>query len=343
VNSTIITPDESCTAPWTLRAYDALPGNALWTGIGLTVGLLLVFFAGRLLVGGSTTSTPNELWVATIHILLIGYNASAYAYLLMTARKTTQELSPVAGHNPQWQMIVERAGKYPAWVLPLVGAASYLVFGVVATNVTTTAGDNPWDWQSWNYDIWWHRATTVLFVWWLGCLCHVMVVESARLSHLSEDIEPVDLLDLGPYQPLIRQGLTNALLVIGVVSIMSLFLVESRYGPALLGFWIMFAVLAWTGLMLPLRGIRRKIRTAKEQQLAWCQQTLKIARDELQSGSGGRQSISEIMAYRSMIENTRNWPFDNPTLVRFSLYIMIPLGSWMGGAIVERGLDIFLS
>ena len=95
--------------------------------------------------------------------------------------------------------------------------------------------------------------------------------------------------------------------------------------------------------MLPLSGIRKKIRAAKDRELDWCRRTLKIARDEMKSGAGEQQSIAEIVAYRSMIEKIRNWPFDNPTLVRFTLYIMIPLVSWLGGAFVERGLNIFLS
>jgi hypothetical protein len=131
--------------------------------------------------------------------------------------------------------------------------------------------------------------------------------------------------------------------VIGMVSVMSLLGVESRYGPVLVGFWIMFIMLAWIGMMLPLRGIRKKIRVAKDQELDWCRQSLRVSRDALKSGAGKQQSIAEIMAYRTMIENIRNWPFDNPTLVRFTLYLLIPLGSWLGGAFVERGLDFFLS
>ena len=341
-NNTANVP-RSYTTPLTLRVYDALPGNPIWIGIGFAIGLLLLFFVGRVLVEGGDNSTPDELRVAIIHILLTAYSASAYAYLLMTARKTTHDLSLVARHAPQWQTIVDRAGKHSRWILLLVGAASYLVVGVAVTNATTPAPVNPWDWQDWNYDLYWHRATTVLFMWWIGCFNYAIVVESARLSHLSDDIESLDLLELLPYQPLIRQGLTNALLVIGLVSVISLLGVESRYGPMLVAFWIMFVGLAWIGLMLPLRGIRRKIRVAKDQELDWCSQTLKVARDELKSGAGQQQSISEITAYRSMIENIRNWPFDNPTLVRFTLYLMIPLGSWLGGAFVERGLDLFLS
>jgi hypothetical protein len=160
---------------------------------------------------------------------------------------------------------------------------------------------------------------------------------------LSEDIEFLDLLDLRPYQPLIRQGLTNALLVFGMVSVLSLLGVESRYGPLLAGSWMTFILVAWIGMMLPLRGIRRKIRAAKKQEIDWCRQRLKISRDALKSGAFEQQSISEIMAYRTIIENIRNWPFDSPTLIRFTLYLLIPVGSWLGGALVERGLDFILS
>jgi hypothetical protein len=118
-------------------------------------------------------------------------------------------------------------------------------------------------------------------------------------------------------------------------------MVESRYGPMLVAAWISSVIFAWIGLMVPLRGIRRKIREAKHAELDWCRQTLKRARDELKSGAGEARSIGEIIAYRSMIEDIRNWPFDNPTLTRFALYLLIPLGSWFGGAFVERGLDLF--
>jgi hypothetical protein len=343
MNSNTTALAKSYTTPWTLRAYDALPGNPIWIGIVFTIGLLLIFFVGRALVDGAEYSTPDDLRVAITQILMTAYSASAYAYLLMSARRTTHDLSPVARNVPHWQTIVDRAGKHPRWILLLVGAASFLIVGVAVTNATTLEPANPWEWRNWSYDIYWHRATTVLFVWWIGCFCYVTVAESARLSHLSDDIDTPDLLEMLPYQPLIRQGLTNALLVIGMVSVLSLLGVESRYGPVLVGFWITFIMLAWIGMMLPLRGIRKKIRAAKDQELDWCRQSLKVSRDTLKSGAGEQQSISEIMAYRTMIENIRNWPFDNPTLVRFALYLLIPLGSWLGGAFVERGLDFFLS
>lgn len=335
--------DRSYTTPWTLRVYEAIPGSIISKGIGFTIILLLIYFAGRVFFDGGNNSTPDDLRVAVTQILITTYSATAYAYLLMTGRRTTRELTPVAQHIPQWQAIKERAGKHPWWILFLVGMASVLIVGVPITNATTPAPVDPWAWKNWNYDIWWHRTTMLFFVWWIGCFNHITVVESARLSRLSDGFNSLDLLDLDPYRPLVRQGLSNALVVIGMISVMSLLGVESRYGYVLAGLWLLFVLLAWTGLMLPLRGIRRQISLAKAQELQWCKQALRTARDEMKTGAESQQSITEITSYKALVEGIRNWPFDNPTLVRFTLYLLIPLGSWLGGAVVERSLDFFLS
>ncbi len=331
------------TTPWTLRAYDALPGSPIAIGAVFAIGLLGIFFAGRAVVDSAANAAPGELHVALTQILLTAYCATAYAYVLIMARRTTRELSLAIPDLPDKKAIVDRAGKHLKWVLPLVGAMAYLAIGVGVTNATTAEPASAWHWQAWSYNVFWHRATTVAFVYWIGCFSYVIVVESTRLSRLSNSIEKLDLLNMQPYQPLIRQGLTNALLVFGMVSVLSLLGVESRYWAALIGFWISFTVLAWIGLMLPLRGIRRKFKAAKDQELEWCRERLKVSRDALKSDSGEGLSIADTLAYQSMIENQRNWPFDNSILVRFSLYLLIPLGSWLGGALVERGVDLILS
>ena len=140
-----------------------------------------------------------------------------------------------------------------------------------------------------------------------------------------------------PYQPLVLMGLTNALLVFGMAAVLMLFLMEPGFGGLVGLLAPVFVAYAWVGLMLPLRGIRRKIDRAKRLELDWCREAMQAARSQLKTGAVPEQSLLEISAYKAEIENIRNWPFDNPTLIRFSLYLLIPLGSMFGGAFVERG------
>ena len=181
-----------------------------------------------------------------------------------------------------------------------------------------------------------------MFCGWMGCLFYVLVAESSRLSSLSSSIASIDLLDLQPYKPLIRQGLTNVLLVVGIASIVSLFLLEPGFGTLLIQLSILFTLFASIGLMLPLSGIRKKIEKAKQRELNWCKDALKSTRNQIKSGDAGNQSFTEVVAYKALIESIRNWPFDSPTLARFALYLLIPLCSTFGGAFVERWLDIFV-
>ena len=325
------------TGPATLRVFNALPGSAVAKGLGFAAVLLTLFFAGRALTDGGAGSSAGDLRLALIHITLTAYSAFAYCYLLNRHRDTYAELEPVLGQAP-WQLLgQDMSGKHRWGILcsALVGLVIYLY----ATEITTTDSD-PWDWSQTNYDSRWMRIIGPLFSLWLACLMYVMIAESARLSRLSDKISSLDLLELESYEPLVRLGLTNALLMLGVESIILLFLLEPGFGEFLTGMTILFAIYAWTGLMLPLRGIRRQIRRAKAMEMNWCREALQQARANLKNSTGS--NISELVAYKELVEGTRNWPFDNPTLIRFGLYLLIPLASMFGGAFVERALELFL-
>lgn len=50
-------------------------------------------------------------------------------------------------------------------------------------------------------------------------------------------------------------------------------------------------------------------------------------------------SIVDLLRYRAEIAATREWPFDAGVLRRFGLYLLIPVASWVLGALVERFVD----
>ena len=78
VNSNTPEPASYAT-PWTLRAYDALPGNPIWIGLGFLVGLLAVFFLGRAFGDMAANSSADDLRVTITQFLQTAYAASAYA------------------------------------------------------------------------------------------------------------------------------------------------------------------------------------------------------------------------------------------------------------------------
>jgi hypothetical protein len=105
-------------------------------------------------------------------------------------------------------------------------------------------------------------------------------------------------------------------------------------------------MLAALAFLFPVRGLRRQIRARKAEELSKLREKIRHNR-ELADGSGSESAeagakLPGLLAYKHEIESVREWPFDAPTLTRFFLYVAIPLGSWFGGALVERLLGAAL-
>ena len=85
------------------------------------------------------------------------------------------------------------------------------------------------------------------------------------------------------------------------------------------------------------------IREAKREELARLEPLLRQARDDtLTRATSSQGHLSDLLAYKTQIESTPEWSFDSSTLLRFSLYLLIPVGSMVGGALVERFVDLVL-
>jgi hypothetical protein len=104
--------------------------------------------------------------------------------------------------------------------------------------------------------------------------------------------------------------------------------------------------LATAAFLLPVRGLRRQIRARKTEKLAQLRDEIR-KNEKLVAESGTKSAeastrLPALLAFEKRVESVREWPFDAPTLTRFFLYVAIPLGSWVGGALVERLLGAAL-
>ena len=107
------------------------------------------------------------------------------------------------------------------------------------------------------------------------------------------------------------------------------------------GLLVVSLVVGGNALLQPLRGVRDRIRATKRMELAWCRERLRSARSDLAAGQV-RGDLQELVTWESRIESINEWQIDPSTFTRFAFYLLIPLGSWAGAAVVERVIDAVL-
>jgi hypothetical protein len=162
-------------------------------------------------------------------------------------------------------------------------------------------------------------------------------------SRIGREAIEIDLLDRTRFRPLVRRGL-RSVLMLAIGAALSSPLALAPWKPdTWLAFMPLAASVAACALILPLRGVQERIRAAKDAELDRVRERIRKQRGALQgdaAAAGG--PLAELLAWEERIERVREWPFDAPALLRFGLYLAIPLGGWLGGALVERVLDVFL-
>ena len=154
----------------------------------------------------------------------------------------------------------------------------------------------------------------------------------------------IDLLNLDDVYAIGRSGLRGALVCFVGMSIGSLFFLGTGLG--LWGVLSFFAIGLGIGLWVllrPAREVRSLIHAVKREELAQVEPRVRQARDDALTGDVSTQGrLTDLLAYQDRVASTPEWPFDSSTVLRFGLYLLIPVGSMVGGALVERIVDMVL-
>jgi hypothetical protein len=189
-------------------------------------------------------------------------------------------------------------------------------------------------------------ALGVVFFWLSGRLAYFTLGGGSPGDALHE----IDLLDLRPVRALGRIGLRSALAWIVGLSIGSLVFVFQELSIrasliVLIPLLLVTLGITLASLLVPLRGVHQRLRAAKERELLGVEAAVRgepgaLARTRL----AGRADLglADLLAYKQLVEDVPTWPFDSAGLRRLLLYLLIPVGSWIGGALVERMLGVFL-
>ena len=188
-------------------------------------------------------------------------------------------------------------------------------------------------------------ATMTLFVlmgWLFGRGSYFSLTSTFQLPRPQRP--DIDLLNLENIYAIGRSGLRGALVWFILLAIGGFLYLSG--GPGLWALLLVLAIGLGIGLLVllrPAREVRSLIRAVKRAELTRLEPLLRQARDDALTDDVSTQGqLTDLLAYKTQVESTPEWPFDSSTLIRFGLYLLIPVASMVGGALVERIVDMVL-
>lgn len=345
--------DEAGAVPFEVRLAGLLPLPPFAHGALLALSLCVGTVALQAAVGSlwSPTADPAEdlfarldsgVRAGVVLSLLVGYTVAAARWVPLAI---TRDLSDAGLRPPIPATDPEAPLRFPPTVLRrsrwigMLGAGLGALVEILALGATTRSAEGA---IPWNDPSVWSTSVLTLLLGFLMARAAFSSVFSTE-SRGGSDPESVDLLDLRPQRARARVGMRLALVWIAGSSIASLFFLDPDLAAPLAP--LVGGGLAVGGLALHLqtRGTQPAIRRAKRAEIARMEPELRAAREAAVRGDPeSRGRLADLLVWRSYVESIREWPFDGTLLVRFGLYVLIPLGSWLGGALVERGLSLLI-
>ena len=213
-----------------MRSHWIPASSPVVLGIAIAAVLLAVFASSEWAMGRFTTPSEQdvrEIRTAVVHCLLLAYTVGAFRAVVLRSAITFRELCANFPGRHSADLHPPPTSVRTVLSVSIVG----LAMGVLAPFLTA---DYPWTPSTWPPEVYWHRVLGLAICLWLSWLGYALVKESLALSRLAAGIERVDLFDLTGFAPLVRQGLLNALLGVGWISLASLFLLDPGQLPVVM-------------------------------------------------------------------------------------------------------------
>ncbi len=329
--------------------------SPLWLGIAISGTLMALFLVietslGRwdtLRAAGElnplarvSTGILRDIRLAIVHILWAGYLPAALLYSMRNGRRTVMQLQDALDcTRDECAALARSLALRPRWLV-ITGIAGALI-SFATPYIAPPVPSEPWNPAGWSPEVTWHRLVSPPVLVCLSWLAYSVVAVSARLSAVAKKLGRIDLLDLSSLAPFTRVGLTNALLLIGALSIASLMLIETGFGLTIVLIGVPGFVAATLALIAPVRGVHSRIRQSKDAELQQVNMAIARKRDTLRSPEAGDKTgeLADLIAYRGLVESVPEWPFTTSTYTRFFLYLLIPAASWVFGVVFEEILS----
>jgi len=287
---------------------------------------------------------PDRLFLFNVALALVLAYATAASWLgVRWAAEDFEGLRPIVDlDDVEWSVWTRRVRRPAGRPLALAAGLGALCGVGMALVPASAGGDAPVHWVG--HVIWaWLLNPTLFAV--LGVLTQLSRSGTKIFNEMGRRVR-VRLGDPAPLAPFARTGLRRALLWL-LGSALAVLLLPGADSPEVVLSVIAVTVgLGLASMIGPSRGVHARIREVKEAELSWVRGEIEHAvaalrRDEPADAMLAAR-VPALVAWEARVAEAREWPFDAGTRARFLLLLLVPLGSWLGGALVERVVDAWL-
>ncbi|MFT6433912.1 MAG: hypothetical protein ACJAVI_001958 [Candidatus Azotimanducaceae bacterium] len=183
----------------------------------------------------------------------------------------------------------------------------------------------------------WITMTTVIYA---------LTSNARTFSKLAKNHVKIDLFQISKLLPFARVAIISTLALIGALTLFPILFFDSStpLSGSLPGFFAT-GVPIIIMLALPIWPIHQRLILAKRQVLTDVKQLINEATEKSPTQSFSKQTIENIaplLNYQSHLSQLSTWPFDLSAVTRLLLYLVIPPLTWLGAALIEKGLDSVL-
>jgi hypothetical protein len=342
--------------PWTFRRILALPGPPLAIGvIAMLLSLatdVIWFNASGLWQGLHLDGIPIWLHpygsINLAYAVSLGISVVALNSFVRGAERDLSQLGPALELGPEALADVSRELlSVPARVLRIGTIVALAIASLDLWIGSAYAELHTFDTAS----IAWLVTREILYDLLFFRVFAWAVVVALRLSRLARESVRVRLFDLATLRPFTQNGvrLTFFWLLMWAIWVPVPF-VGIFGADALLPLALLLATgitLSAIAIALPTRGARHCVRRAKATELAEVRGAIALDRGAaLDANHPDRDAAAArlpgLLAYEARVDGISESLLDTQSLRRLGFYLLIPLASWVGGAMIERLVDAVL-
>jgi len=324
-------------APGSVWAVAVAFGAAV---LGLVAGLAFWLERPEEILGRGFLAN-RDLRFGVMITVLAAYTPAARHYLLARADRNRATLRALLG-SPDGRS-VDAPLRWPSrWLV--WGAVALVPMIGLAIDRDPSVYFRPGYWSVGNV---WTWTLGAFAAWCLGRSIAATVAVSRQFSAIAAALPAVDLLDRRWLGPFVNQALFASLLWLLVPALWAVNLGDAPFLWVIPVITAICVAVGTVALLLPTRGVRRRLHEAKEREVVLAHAALRgdesALAGSLLAARAERPSVADLVAWARYVDELPTSPFTGATRLRFVLYLALPLGSWLGGVLIEWLLDRLLA